>query len=291
MLPRRYGPFDYSPIIDRPRLEWPNGARLAVWVVPNIEFFPLNEKIGREEPIVPNIFPWSRRDYGNRVAVFRLMDVLAERGIRATVALNSEICSEHPRIIERGRALGWEFMGHCQSNSRPTHTMPAEEERTVIGQTLATIAAATGTRPRGWLGAGGGESWHSLESLAAAGVGYVADWINDDQPYRMAIGAQELISIPYSGEINDSAMIVRRNLESEEFGRMIRRQFDVLYAEGQRTGKVMCIALHPWIIGVPHRIGALIGALDHIASHPAVWFATGSEIIDAYLAQAGGRFG
>ena len=166
--------------------------------------------------------------------------------------------------------------------------MPAEEERTVIGQTLATIAAATGTRPRGWLGAGGGESWHSLESLAAEGVRYVADWINDDQPYRMEIGAQELISIPYSGEINDAAMIVRRNLESEEFGRMIRRQFDVLHAEGQKTGKVMCIALHPWIIGVPHRIGALIGALDHIASHPAVWFATGSEIVDAYLAQAGG---
>jgi allantoinase len=83
MEPRRYGPFKYSPIIDRPPLKWPNGARLAVWIVPNIEFFPLNEAIGREEPVLPNIFPWSRRDYGNRVAVFRLMDVLAKRGIRA----------------------------------------------------------------------------------------------------------------------------------------------------------------------------------------------------------------
>jgi peptidoglycan/xylan/chitin deacetylase (PgdA/CDA1 family) len=285
MEPRRYGPFRYSPIIDRPPLKWPNGAQLAVWVVPNIEFFPLNERIRREEAIVPNIFPWSRRDYGNRVAVFRLMDVLAERGIRATVALNAEICTEHPRIIERGRALGWEFMGHCESNARPTHAMSAEDEGKLIGRTLATITAATGQRPRGWLGAGGGESWTSLEALAAEGVRYIADWINDDQPYHMEIGKPPLVSIPYSGEINDAAMIVRRNVESEEFGRMIRRQFDILHAEGRATGKVMCIALHPWIIGVPHRIGALIGALDYIASHSSVWFATGGEIVDAYLGQ------
>ena len=285
MEPRRYGPFKYSPIIDRPPLKWPNAAQLAVWVVPNIEFFPLNEAIGREEPVLPNIFPWSRRDYGNRVAVFRLMDVLAKRGIRATVALNSEICVEHPRIIERGCELGWEWMGHCESNARPTNKLPAQDEREVIGRALKTIESATGRRPRGWLGAGGSESWNSIESLAAEGVRYVADWINDDQPYVMEIGQPPLVSIPYSGEINDAASIVRRNIESEEFGRMIRRQFQVLYEEGRETGKVMCIALHPWIIGQPHRIGPLVDALDFIAAHAGVWFATGSEIIEAYLQQ------
>ena len=107
---------------------------------------------------------------------------------------------------------------------------------------------------------------------------YVADWINDDQPYVMEVGQPPLVSIPYSGEINDAASIVRRNIESEEFGRMIRRQFEVLYEEGRETGKVMCIALHPWIIGQPHRIGPLVDALDFIAAHAGVWFATGSEV-------------
>ncbi len=211
--------------------------------------------------------------------------MFAERRIRATVALNSSVCTEHPRIIEEACKLGWEFMGHCETNARPTHTMPPDEERQTIARALATIAAATGSRPRGWLGAGGGESWQSLEFLAAEGVRYIADWINDDQPYMMSIGQPPLISIPYSGDINDAAMIARRDLEAEEFARMMRRQFDVLYAEGQESGRVMCIALHPWIIGVPHRIGPFIEALDYIIGHRDIWLATGSEIIDAYLAQ------
>jgi allantoinase len=283
MEPGRYGPFKYSPIIDRPPLRWPNGARLAVWVVPNIEFFPLNEKMRGEEPVLPNIFPWSRKDYGNRVAVFRMMDALGKRNIRATVALNSEVCIEHPRIIERGLELGWEFMGHCESNSRSIHTMSAEDEQKAIRGAFATIAKATGTPPRGWLGAGGNESWRTLDNLAATGFTYVADWINDDQPYLMDVGKPPLVSIPYSAEINDASQVNRRNVSGEEFGQMIRRQFDVLHEEGEKTGKVMCIALHPWLTGVPHRIRALTDALDYIASQDAVWFATGSEIVEAYL--------
>jgi len=285
MDPQRYGPFEYSPIIDRPPLKWPNGARLAVWVVPNIEFFPLNEPIKGEAPTTPDIFPWSRRDYGNRVAVFRLMDVLSKRGIKATVALNSEVCLEHPRIIERGCELEWEFMGHGESNSRPSSQYKKSDERQVIANTLKTIETATGRKPTGWLGAGGSESWHSLESLAKEGVRYIADWINDDQPYLMEIGKPPLVSIPYSGDLNDMAMIHRKNVSSEQFGRMIRRQFEVLHEEAQTSARVMCIALHPWIIGVPHRIGDFIDALDFIVGKPGVWFATGSEIIEAYLSR------
>ena len=114
MDPRRYGPFPYSPIIDRPALRWPNGARVAVWVIPNIEFFPLNATITGQQPIVPNILPWARRDYGNRIGVFRMMDAMSKRNIRGTVALNSDICIEHPRIIEAAKDLRWEFMGHCE---------------------------------------------------------------------------------------------------------------------------------------------------------------------------------
>ena len=289
MKPSRYGPFSYSPIIDRPPLCWPNGAKLAVWVVPNIEFFPLNERMNGEDAHLPNIFPCARKDYGNRVAVFRMMDALDKRNIRATVALNAEVCIEHPRIIERGNDLGWEWMGHCESNARSLHSMSPDEEQRAVKGAVATITKGTGKPPRGWLGAGGKESWQTLDYLAANGIRYVADWINDDQPYVMEIGKPPLISIPYSAEINDASQINRRNVGGEEFGQMIRRQFDVLYEESHETGKVMCIALHPWLTGVPHRIRALTEALDYVGSHKGVWFATGSEIIEAYMVATGGK--
>ena len=122
MKPARYGPFPYSPIIHWPPLQWPNGAHVALWVIPNIEFFALDEKVpagsGGSGVPVPDVPTWSSRDYGNRVGVFRLMEVLDKHGIRATVALNSELCAEHPAIIEEGNKRHWEWMGHCESNTR-----------------------------------------------------------------------------------------------------------------------------------------------------------------------------
>ena len=128
-----YGPFPYSPIIRRPRLEWPNGARLALWVVPNIEFFSLETRPGGLGPgKIPDIPTWAIRDYGNRVGVFRLMEVLDRHEIRATVALNSDICIHHPEIIEEGEKRRWEWMGHNQSNSRRLNEVPADEEPKII---------------------------------------------------------------------------------------------------------------------------------------------------------------
>lgn len=287
MDPRRYGPFPYSPIIDRPALRWPNGARVAVWVIPNIEFFPLNATITGQQPIVPNILPWARRDYGNRIGVFRMMDAMSKRNIRGTVALNSDICIEHPRIIEAAKDLRWEFMGHCKSNTRPLHRLEPEAEERAIKDTVALIGKATGQSPKGWLGAGLNETWHTLDYLSAAGVRYVADWANDDEPYVMDIGDPKMVSISYTIELNDITVLSLEIQCSEEFGRIIRRQFEVLYEEGGRRAKVMAIALHPWIIGVPHRIRILEAAFDFIANHQDVWFATGSEIVSAYLSQLG----
>jgi allantoinase len=129
MKPGPYGPFPYSPIIRRPRLAWPGGARVALWVVPNIEFFSLETRPGGLAPgKIPDIPIWAMRDYGNRVGVFRLMEVLDRYGVRATVALNSDICVHHPEIIEEGEKRGWEWMGHNQSNSRRLNEVPAEGE-------------------------------------------------------------------------------------------------------------------------------------------------------------------
>jgi peptidoglycan/xylan/chitin deacetylase (PgdA/CDA1 family) len=256
---------------------------LALWVIPNIEFFALNEKVpaasGGTGAPVPDVPTWSSRDYGNRVGVFRLMEVLDRHDIRATVALNSELCTEHPQIIEEGNKRQWEWMGHCESNTRRLNEAPPGDEPRIIKNALATIERVTGQRPRGWLGSGLQETWDTLDLLAAERCDYVCDWTNDDQPYIMALdGGRTLVSVPYSHEINDKPAFERFHRTADEFREMICRQFDVLYREGAKSGRVMAIALHPYLTGVPHRIGAFEAALEHISKHDRVWKTTGAEI-------------
>jgi peptidoglycan/xylan/chitin deacetylase (PgdA/CDA1 family) len=290
MKPAKYGPFPYSPITSRPKLSWPNGAYVALWVIPNIEFFALDENIpaaaGGAKVPVPDVPGWAVRDYGNRVGVYRMMTTMDKYGVRGTVALNSDVCLHHPEIIEAGNKLGWEWMGHNESNTRRLNALPPGEEKGVIERTLATIEKVSGKRPVGWLGSGLQETWDTVDLLAANGVQYVADWVNDDQPYQMTLdGGRSIFSVPYSHEINDKPAFEHHHLTAKEFQEMTCRQFDTLYREGAESGRVMAICLHPYITGVPHRIGALEGALDYISNHAHVWKATGAEIAEAYRAQ------
>jgi peptidoglycan/xylan/chitin deacetylase (PgdA/CDA1 family) len=287
MKPRPYGPFPYSPIVRRPRLTWPNGARVAFWVIPNIEFFALDDSVpagaGGSGAPPPDVPTWASRDYGNRVGVFRMMDVMEQYGIRGTVALNSDVCAQHPEIIAAGGRLGWEWMGHNQTNTRRLNAVPADQERDVISAALGTIETATGTRPAGWLGSGLQETWNTLEHLVDEGVEYVADWVNDDQPYAMQLDD----SLPYSWYINDKPAYEHAHRTASEFAEMICRQFDVLYREGAESGRVMAVALHPYLSGLPFRIGALEEAFAYVTRHSGVWLATGSEIV-RHFAQSEG---
>jgi peptidoglycan/xylan/chitin deacetylase (PgdA/CDA1 family) len=279
------------PIPHRPKLTWPGGARIALWVNPNIEFFGLddvmpgvvNERVPRDHAKIPNVRNWSVRDYGNRVGIWRLMEVLSRYGIRASAALNSEVCDHHPEIIEAAVRLDWEFIGHNQTNALRLNEMAPEQERAAIRATLDRIAAASGKRPIGWLGAGLAETWNTLDYLAEAGIRYVCDWVNDDQPYLFEIGQPPLVSLPYSVQTNDVPAYFDMRVSVPEFEMMLRRQFDTLYREGETSGRVMAIAVHPFVTGQPHRIGALDAALDYICSHTGVWRATGSEIVQHFL--------
>ena len=287
MNPSRYGPFPYTPITRRPKIVWPNGARVALWVIPNIEFFPLNERMpdspGGSGGLIPDVIAWSMRDYGNRVGIYRLMEVMQRYRVRGTVALNSEICDEHPEIIDEAKRLGWELMGHNQSNVRRLNTLPQGTEREVVRATLDRISAAAGRKVAGWMGSALQETWNTLDYLAEYGCKYVADWVNDEQPYLMNVGGKRLCSIPYSTEINDKVALEYHHLTPEEFELMIRRQFDVLHREGERSGRVMAIAIHPYLMGVAHRIDAFDSALKYVTSRPGVWLATGEEIVEHYV--------
>ena len=291
MQPRRYGPFPFEPITHRKPWAWPNGARLALWIIPNVEIFHLDVRMPgdaqerpRDTDPIPAVRHWAQRDYGNRVGIWRIMEVLERHRVRATVALNSDICLHMPAIVEECLRLDWELIGHGRTNSQRLNEVSPEEERVLIRDCFDTIEQASGRRPIGWLGSGLQETWHTLDNLIDNGCRYVADWVNDDQPYRMDVEGREIVSIPYPFELNDSAALLRNKLSMPEFERMIRDTFDVLYREGETSARVMPISLHPFVMGHPHRIATLDRALDYILSHPGVWAATGSEIVDAYIA-------
>ena len=283
MKPQSHGPYPFTPFSKRPKLTLPGNARVALWVIPNVEVFALDEPIPGGSPKTPDVRNFAVRDYGNRVGIFRLAETLAKFGIKGTVALNSNVCDAYPDVIEMMVGRGWEFMGHNQTNSRQLNAIPADQERDVIFSVVERISQATGKRPRGWLGSGLTETWNSLDYLVEAGIEYCCDWCVDDQPFLMNVGGKRMVSVPYSLEINDLPQITTNKYSAAQFGQMIKDQFDVLYREGADSARVMAIALHPFVISVPHRIGALESALAYILQHPGVWVSTGSEILDNYL--------
>ena len=284
-VPAAHGRYDYSPIVDRPVLRWPNGARVAVWVIPNIEHFRFNlpsTSLASIGPLNPDVRNYSWRDYGVRVGIWRMMEIMQRYGIRGTVALNSDVCREYPRIIEEGNKLGWEWLGDGTTNSIILNTQPESEERALIKEVVTTIGRSVGKAPRGWLSPALSETVNTLDILAEHGIEYVGNWVNDDQPYPMRVKKGRMFAMPYSQEINDIPALLGLHQSPERFGRMICDQFDVLYEDGAKTGRVMSICLHPFLTGHPHRSKYFAKALAHITARQEVWLATGSEIIDWY---------
>lgn len=291
MKPSSYGPFKYVPLPERPRLVWPDGARLALWIAPNIEFFGLdsnvpnknNERVPKDKAWYPSVRDWAVRDYGNRIGIWRIFEVMAKHNFRGTAPLNSRICDEHPQIVETAMKLGWEFMGHNQTNSVRLADVKPEEERDEIRRTLDRIERATGRRPAGWLGAGTAVTWNTLDYLVAEKCTYVGEWTNDEQPYVMNVAGGQLVSIPYTSDINDVTCYFYHKLTPDQYDAALRRQFDVLYRDGAKNGRVLGIPIHPFITGTPQRIDAFDSAVSYMLSHAGVWPATGSEIVEYYL--------
>lgn len=270
-----------KPLEARSPWRWPNGARLAVWVVPNVEVFDPELPLTAGGP-AGDTAGLATREYGNRVGLGRLRAVFAKYGIRATGAMNAGFAVRYPELTRQLVGEGWELMGHGQVNNRRLPSYPPDEERKLIGECLGTLESVTGIRPKGWLSPGLLETPDTLTHLVAEGVGYVADHVCDDQPFPIPVGGGAILSVPYSVETNDKPAYDRAGLTPPEFVALANRQFDVLYAESARTALVFALALHPYLSGVPHRIGAVDEVLRHIRDHEDVWFATGSEIADAY---------
>jgi len=283
-----FNKFAYVPIVDRKPMTLPGNARVAVWTIVNVEQWDPSHPLPRTVlpppgggTIIPDVTNYGWYDYGMRVGFWRLREVLDRNEVRATLSLNGSICEAYPRLVEAAQASRWEFLGHGFVQ-RPLSL--EEDQRATIRKTMDVIRRTIGTRPRGWLSPGLVETWETLDLLAAEGIEYVADWANDDQPYQINVKTGSLVSVPYSLEVNDIPMFLVQHHKAEELFHRAKDQFDTLYEEGKTNARVMAIAVHPYITGVPHRIKFFNMIYKYLRQHQGVLFWTGAEILDWYKA-------
>lgn len=282
----------YRASIDRPRLSLPGGKAVAVWPVVNVEHWLIDNPMPRQVLVAPtgavlqpDVANWAWHEYGMRVGFWRFLEAFTKRGIKPTLSINGSVCTAYPRIAQAAHAAGWEFMGH---GFFQVPTQKLDDERAMIARTQAAITALTGAPALGWLGPGLTETLETPDLLAEAGIRYIADWVVDDLPCRIATRTRRVLTMPYSVELNDIPMLMIQHHETEEFLRRTLATADRLVAEAQSAGplggaKIMSFAVHPYITGVPHRIGMVERLLDALAARPELVFMQGREIADWYL--------
>ncbi|MEE6164510.1 MULTISPECIES: polysaccharide deacetylase family protein [unclassified Mycolicibacterium] len=289
MLP--YERISYSAITDRPARRLPDGKRMAVWLIVNVEEWSPTEPMPRTvlsppaggvpTPDIPN---WCWHEYGNRVGFWRLLNVIDKHEIPAVLAINGSAIEAYPSITDAALHRQWEFIGHgfTQKNMQKV-----ADERADIQATTKAILGATGRAPRGWLGPGLTETWETPDLLVEEGYEYVCDWVLDDQPTVLKTRTKPITSIPYTQECNDVAMMLIQHHPASEYRQRAIDQFDQLYADSVDSARVMALVVHPYIMAVPHRLRYLDEALAHIRSHHDVAFMTGSQILDWHLSSVG----
>jgi allantoinase len=277
-----HGRYDYSAIRHRPGYTWPDGKRLAVYVAINLEHFAFGEGLGAELAPggpQPDVLNYAWRDWGNRVGVWRLLDLVDELALPTSVLVNSSIYSHCPTVMDAFRARGDEVVAHGRSNAERQGVLDRASEARLITETTQAIEAIEGHRPRGWLGPWISESHATPDLLAEAGYDYLLDWCMDDQPVWMRTATGRILSVPYPQELNDIPAIVARKDSPAAFADSIVDAFDEMSEQSQAAPLVMGIALHPYIIAHPHRLRPLRRALAHIAGYrDAVWITTSGAI-------------
>ncbi|GAS87476.1 polysaccharide deacetylase family protein [Mycolicibacterium brisbanense] len=277
-------PFTYSPITERPSFAWPNGGRVAVYIGLNIEYFhpdlPSTSIWPGTADLKPDALNHGWRDYGARVGIWRTIDALDRYGVRASALLNADVAEHYPQIVAAGKERDWAWLAHGRTNSTLHTGYPLDEERRLLEEITHTIAAATGRAPRGWMGPGLTETHHTPALLADLGYQYVLDWTNDDQPYPLTVPG--MLSVPYSVELND-LLVFRKGFTGAEFVQMVIDQYEQLHRDAATGGRVLALALHPFVIGQAFRHRYFEQALEFLTTAPDVWLTT-SDDIAAYAA-------
>ena len=276
--------FDYSAIVDRPRLKLPRGARLVVWPVVNVEEWDIARPMPRgvSNPpggvsVVPDIQNWGWHEYGMRVGIWRIMEVLQKHRIKPTVSINAKVCETRPRFAQAALEAGWEFMAHCYVQM-PIHKV--EDQRAMMRQTIEVLKKFTGRAPAGWLGPGRGQTYATLDYIAEAGFKWFGDWVMDDQPFWAKTLHGPVLSIPYSVELNDITIMLTGQHESDAMLRRVRDTFETMYREAARGARILAFGVHPYVTGAAHRIKYFDAMLRDLRKRKDVVFWNGQQIHD-----------
>jgi peptidoglycan/xylan/chitin deacetylase (PgdA/CDA1 family) len=281
--------YDWTMQPDRPKVAWPDGNRLALFVVVALEFFPLDQPAapfkapgGMVTPY-PDLRHYTLRDYGNRVGVFRVADVLEKHGVRPTVAINSRVAERYPFLMDHIVGKGWEVMGYGVDMGKVHYGGQDEaEERDRIQEALGVLRSKSGQPVTGWASPAKSQSMKTLDLVAAEGIRYVTDWMSDEMPFPLRTANGPLVSLPLQHEMDDQTIMLAYQHTEDQFVDQVSDQSDVLYREATPgDGRLMTLTIHPWMSGQPHRIGALDRALGHIMAKDGVWPASGAEIVAA----------
>jgi allantoinase len=286
--------YDWSLLTRRAPVSWPDGARVALWIVPRLEWFPLdmaNKPFAIPGGIArpyPDYWHYTLRDYGNRIGIYRIMRVLDKLGLKASAAINAALAERHPYLVEQMLQRDWELIANGLDMGHPHYGgMPKDEEEALVGKSLELLRGLSGQAIRGWLSPARSESMNTPDIVAAQGIDYICDWANDDMPYSFRTASRTIHNMPHTMELDDQQILINLRHTEQEYADQLRDQFDCLYAEAaDGGGRVMAISLNPWVTGQAYRIKALEGALSYIGGHDGVWSATGAEILDAFTAQS-----
>lgn len=284
----QHGRFDYQPIHDRPDYHWPDGSRLAVYIGLNLEHFAFGEGLGGELAPggpQPDVLNYAWREYGNRVGVWRMLQVFEALELPVSLLVNSTVYDHCPQVVAAFRARGDEVLGHGRSNAERQGILDEAAERALIESASARIRAAEGVAPRGWLGPWISQSHRTPDLLAECGYDYLLDWCHDDQPVWMRTrSARPILALPYPQELNDIPAIMVRRTGAAEFADMIVDNFEEMLEQAREQPLVMGIALHAYIVGQPFRLRHLKRALAHIAARRSLAWLTHAGHIASHAA-------
>ena len=282
---KTHGRYAYSAITRRPDYSWPGKKRLAVYLGFNIEHFDfgagLGAALGPKSP-EPDVLNYSWRDYGNRVGVWRCLELFDDLKLPAAAIINTALYDYCPEVIEACVKRGDELVGHGHTNSERQSELSEVDERSLLLSCKDLIRKKSKQDISGWLSPWISESALTPDLLAETGYRYTLNWCHDDQPVKFTTrSGKPLWSIPYPQELNDIPMIVARQMDASDFADMIVDNFDEMLRQSAEQPLVMGIALHPYLVGQPYRLRHLRRALKHLkAKGKKVWFTTPGAICD-----------
>lgn len=289
--------YDYIPLPERQPLKWPNGARLALIVTINLEYWDLLKDTSAPyyaggPPVIPDPMPgnvpdfpnYSWREYGQRVGVWRMIDTFDAVGVPASCTMNAKMGLERRAVIDAVNERNWELVAHNyeQGDLMTNYQFDKNAEKELIVKALDVYKQVVGRPARGWLSSSLRSTTQTADILTELGLSFICDYMNDDQPYMITTPAGNIVCTPYSVEINDFTFFHRRGMSTSAALEMLKEQFDQLYLEGETSGRLMNIGLHPHVAGHPYRIRALREFLQYAKGFDDVWWATREEIADWY---------